>query len=62
MFHKILQGSIALNLPHAVSLLHITTSGHYQIPCQELTLIKLSGFIFQPQLDYGHLRIRVYIC
>ena len=45
MFHKILQGSVALNLPHEVSLLHTTTIYIYMCVSkyhfQELTQVNL---------------------
>jgi len=47
MFHKILQGSVALNLPQEVSLLHTTTRGHdrrYQIPFSRIDVHKFSFF------------------
>jgi len=50
VFHKILQGSVTLNLPHEVSLLHTITRGHdsyYQISFSRIDLV-----FFQLQLDY----------
>ena len=51
MFHKILQGSVTLNLPHEISLLH-TTRGHdrhYQIPFSRIDTHKLVSFQLNAQ-------------